>query len=187
MTTTSISLLQRLRRKDESEAWERFVKLYTPLIFRWARNNGLTATEAEDLVQDVLSVVVVKIAEFQVDPEKSFRGWLRTVTVNRCRDLLRRRGRTPQVTRDGDLNPDARGGNDSFAELEYRQYVVNRALELMRTEFEESTWKACWECVVNDRRGDEVAQELGLTINAVYVAKSRVLRRLRHELEGLFE
>ena len=91
------------------------------------------------------------------------------------------------MTHDGELNPDAHDNNDSFAELEYRQYLVNRALEMMQAEFEESTWKACWECVVNDRNGVEVAQELGITANAVYVAKSRVLRRLRNELNGLFE
>lgn len=74
-----------------------------------------------------------------------------------------------------------------LAEAEYRCHLVHRALELMQAEFQTVTWKACWECVVRDRTAAEVAAELGITVNAVYLAKSRVLRRLREELQGLLD
>ena len=82
------------------------------------------------------------------------------------------------------VSPDA---EDAFWQVEYRQHLVNRALKLMQAEFEDSTWKACWECVVAGKPAAEVADELGLTVPAVYAAKSRVLRRLREQLAGLLE
>jgi RNA polymerase sigma-70 factor (ECF subfamily) len=69
-------------------------------------------------------------------------------------------------------------------ETEYREHLVRRALTLMQRDFERTTWKACWETVVADRSAAEVATELGITVNAVYLSKSRVLRHLRHELRG---
>ena len=88
MNTTSFSLLERLRTPAEQEAWARFVKLYTPLLFRWARGVGLSSEEASDLVQDVLTLLVQKLPEFSYDRQKSFRGWLRTVMLNKWRSLI---------------------------------------------------------------------------------------------------
>jgi hypothetical protein len=82
MDSTSISLLRRLRQPNQEAAWQRFVDLYAPLIFHWSKNQGLTPTDASDLVQDVLAIVVEKLPEFEYDPQRRFRGWLRTVTVN---------------------------------------------------------------------------------------------------------
>ena len=187
MDTTSVSLLERLRRPAESDAWARFVDLYTPLIYCWARRVGLTPEEAADLVQDVLIVLVQKLPSFEYDPHKSFRGWLRTVTLNKWREDRRRR-KIPVAAGDGDLagavSPEA---EDAFWQVEYQQQLVNRALKLMQAEFEETTWKACWECVVAGKPAAAVAGQLGLTVAAVYAAKSRVLRRLREELGGLLD
>jgi RNA polymerase sigma-70 factor (ECF subfamily) len=85
--------------------------------------------------------------------------------------------------------PDPVGPDDAeaFGEAEYRQHLARRALELMQAEFQHTTWKACWEHVVNDRPAAEVAAELGITVNAVYIAKSRVMRHLREHLRGLLE
>src|ERR1700722_11673297 len=88
---TPASLLQRLRQPDEQGAWERFVDLYTPLIFFWACRMRLQAQDAADLVQDVFTTLLQKLPEFHYDPGKSFRAWLRTLTVNRWRDSLRRK------------------------------------------------------------------------------------------------
>jgi RNA polymerase sigma-70 factor (ECF subfamily) len=187
VTTTSISLLERLRQPGQERAWDRFVELYAPLVYDWACGIGLSADDAEDLVQDVMTVMLTKLPEFEYDNTKSFRGWLRTITTNRCRDFFRRRGKMPQLTRQGALEVDAPDASDLFAEEEYRQRLVSRALDLMQTEFESSTWRACWESVVNERAAAEVASELGITVNAVYVAKSRVLRRLRQELARLLD
>jgi len=181
VVTTSASLLDRLRRPDDAEAWARFVELYTPLLHRWACRLGLQEADAADLVQDVFGVLLRKLPEFTYDPERSFRGWLRTVLVNHWRNRPRRTA-TP-LTADP-LSPDPAA---DLQDDEYRRYLVGRALQVMQTDFEPSTWRACWESVAQGRPAAEVAEELGISVAAVYIARSRVLRRLREELWGLLE
>src|SRR5205823_10763699 len=119
---------------------------------------------------------------------KSFRGWLRIVMLNKWRDRQRRRtvGAVPQSEA---LLGDLVGPDDAadFEEAEYRQHLVRRALRLMQVEFQPTTWRACWEHVVSGRTAAAVAAELGLSPGAVYVAKSRVLARLRQELKDLLD
>jgi RNA polymerase sigma-70 factor (ECF subfamily) len=182
---TSASLLERLRQPNQEQAWTRFVQLYTPLLFHWARRLGLRDADAADLVQDVLTLLVRKLPEFRYDSRKSFRAWLRTVTLNSWRNRSRRieplRAAHPSDL-DGLAGADEA---DLLSETEYQHWLVGRALELMQAEFQPSTWKACWECVVAGRPAAEVAAELGLSVGAVYMAKSRVLSRLRQELTDL--
>jgi RNA polymerase sigma-70 factor (ECF subfamily) len=188
MHTTSISLLERVRRPMDREAWARFVDLYTPLLYYWACRLGMQEPDAADLVQDVFTILVQKLPTFTYDDGKSFRAWLRTITYNKWRDFQRHRAAAPDAPQAVSL-PDlpAPDTGDSFWEEEYRQHLVGRALELMQREFQPTTWKACWECVVEGRPAAEVARDLGLGVEAVYTAKSRVLRRLRQELGGLFD
>jgi len=184
---TPASLLERLRLPAEEEAWSRFVRLYTPFIFSWGRNAGLQQADAADLVQDVLSSLVQTLPEFNYDRHKSFRAWLRTVTLNRWRDRCRRlaaRSAAPLAYPDEVPEPD---DSDSFGEAEYRQHIMTRAVEVMQAEFQTATWKAFWEFVVNGRSAAEVARALKMSENAVYIAKSRVLLRLREELRGLLD
>ncbi len=180
MLTTSGSLLERLRQPD-ADAWARFVELYTPLLLRWTCRLGLQAADGDDLVQDVFGILVQKLPEFEYDPGRRFRGWLRTVLVHRWHNWPRR-GAVP-------LNVDPPGSDpaDDVQEEEYRRYLVGRALKIMHTDFEPTTWKACWESVVNGRPAAHVADELGMSVAAVYIARSRVLRRLREELRGMIE
>lgn len=186
MNTTSVSLLGRLRQPGDQEAWRRFVHLYSPLLYYWARSVQLPVADAADLVQEVLLVIVEKMPEFAYDPSQSFRGWLRTVTLNKWQERCRRYAVAPPA-HDAELSGLTDGhGTDVFAESEYRQWLVRQALEIMQSEFEPSTWKACWESVVSGRRAAEVAAELNVSVEVVYEAKSRVLRRLREELEGLW-
>ncbi|HEV3262984.1 MAG TPA: sigma-70 family RNA polymerase sigma factor [Gemmataceae bacterium] len=184
---TSASLLERLRQPAQERAWARFVELYTPLLYSWARRLGLHDADAADLVQDVLTLLVRKLPEFSYDPNRSFRAWLRTVTLNSWRNR-RRRAELPRAANPPDLDdlpsPDAA---DVAGEAEYRRWLVGRALELMRAEFQPTTWKACWESAVNGRPAAEVAAELGISVGAVYMARSRVLSRLRRELTGLLD
>jgi RNA polymerase sigma-70 factor (ECF subfamily) len=184
---TPASLLERLRQPAQERDWARFVDLYTPLLYTWARRTGCQESDAADLVQEVLSLLVRKLPEFTYDRHKRFRGWLHTVARN-CWRGLRRRARLPREPGAPDLNglaaPD---GDEPFWEVEYRQRLVARALELMRAELPSVAWKACWECVVEDRPPAEVARDLGIRVGTVYVAKSRVLSRLRQELAGLLE
>jgi RNA polymerase sigma-70 factor (ECF subfamily) len=188
MNTTSASLLERLRLPGQQDAWARFVNLYAPLLQFWARRLGLQDTDAADLVQEVFATLVQKLPEFEYDREQSFRSWLRTVALNKWRNRVRRRDpATPGTHGETLADLAAPDDPDAFGEAEYRQHLVARALQLMQTEFAPRMWKACWEHVVADRPAAEVAAELGIAVGTVYVAKARVLSRLRQELEGLLD
>jgi RNA polymerase sigma-70 factor (ECF subfamily) len=189
--STSSSLLERVRARDAA-AWERLVDLYTPLVYRWCRQAGLSPDDAADVVQEVLVSVARSIDDFRgAGPSGSFRAWLRGITRHRLLDLFRRRHGSPQ----------ARGGTE--AQLEFLQVAEpmevsatgapgaeedalwRRVLELVRAEFEDRTWQAFWRVVVDARTPAETASELGMTLAAVYKAKSRVLRRVRDQLGEL--
>lgn len=182
MTITPISLLERLKRPVDQSAWSRFVDLYSPLIYSWGRQVGLQDTDAADLVQDVFSVLVRKMPEFAYDQHGSFRGWLKTVTLNKWRENGRR-----VSARAGQPLPEAVATQESeaFWEVEYRQHLIGQALRVMQTDFEPKTWRACWALVVEGRPAAQVAEELGISVGTVYAAKCRVLARLRQELVGL--
>ena len=186
--TTSLTLLQRLQSPGDEEAWARLARLYTPLLYYWCRRAGLQEQDAADLVQEVFVLLVRKLPEFRYDPSKRFRVWLWTITVNKWRE--RRRGKSagmPQAEEDELAALPSPDHAEAVDETEYRQYVVRRALQLMQEKFQPATWKAFWECVATDRPAAEVAAELNLSVDAVYAAKSRVLRHLRQELDGLLE
>jgi RNA polymerase sigma-70 factor (ECF subfamily) len=188
MNTTSPTLLERLRRPEERAAWDRFVQLYTPLLCRCARQLGAQESDAHDLVQDVFATLVQKLPEFHHDRDRSFRGWLRAVVRNRWLENRRRRLPVPLDAQAGPL-AEVPGPEDSdaFGETEYRRELVRRALELIEGDFQPATWRAWREFVVAGRRAADVARELGISAHAVYLAKSRVLRRLREELDGLLD
>jgi RNA polymerase sigma-70 factor (ECF subfamily) len=188
MNTTSISLIERLKLPVDQKAWSRFVDLYTPLLYSLARHIGLQPSDAADLVQDVFALLVQKMPEFTYDRHKSFRSWLRTVTLNKWRDRCRRLAARPnEVTGEPTLDVADSAAEVSFSEAEYRRHLVARALELMQTEFQPTTWQACWQFVVMGRPAAEVARQLRISENAVHLAKGRVLRRLRRELQGLLD
>lgn len=183
---TSLNLIQRLKR-DEGDAWSRFVDLYGPLIYYWARRAGLQPDDAADITQEVLRSVAGHMAGFHKDhPGDTLRGWLWTITRNKIRDHFRRRkGRA-----------EGAGGTDAHKQLqqfpgevpppsddsvEVRD-LVRRALNLIRGDFGEQTWQAFVQAVYHERSSTEIAAELGITPNAVRKAKARVLCRLREEL-----
>jgi RNA polymerase sigma-70 factor (ECF subfamily) len=186
MHTTPLSLLKRLHGPHEEAAWRRFVELYSPLLYAWAQRFGLQPADAADLVQDVFTVLVRELPRFTYQPPRRFRGWLWTVFVNKWHERGRRR--RPMQAASGVLAdlavPD---GVEALCQAEYGQYVVRRVAELIQGEFQPNTWKAFWESVIADRPAAAVARELGMTENAVWIAKSRVLRRLRRELDGLLD
>ncbi len=188
MNSTSLSLLERLQKPGDQVAWSRFVELYSPMLFSWACRAGLNATDAADLVQDVFTLLVQKLPGWKYDESQSFRGWLRTLTLNKWRENHRRR-RDPlnaaQSLDAGDSAVAVTDEPDFLSEEEYRQAVVERTLRLLKSDFQPTTWSAFVEYVVKDRPPAEVAAEVGISVRAVYIAKSRVLRRLRQELAGL--
>jgi RNA polymerase sigma-70 factor (ECF subfamily) len=192
MTSTPVTLLQRLRgpvqQQTTAAAWAEFVELYTPLLYAWATRLGLQPSDAADMVQDVFVILVQKLPEFAYDAHKSFRAWLRTILMNRWRDRQKHAAVVGQQS--GAAVLDEVSSPDQTLELEeaeYREVLVRRALELMRREFRPATWKACWEQVVIGRSAAAVAAELGISVNAAYVARSRVLRRLREYLDQLLD
>lgn len=187
MNTTSVSLLHRLRDPNKHDAWERFVILYTPLLQYWAARMGLQESDRSDLIQDVFATLVQKLPEFRYNPDRSFRGWLRTLVLNRWRNRVRQRVPTTLVAEHPALANLAAPEVDLFSETEYRQQIVTRALQLMQIDFPERLWKACWEHVVVGRAAAEVATELGIAVGTVYVAKARIMSRLREELQGLLD
>lgn len=188
MDSTSESILVRVRHRGDHEAWRRFVQLYTPMLYSWCGAMGLQGEDADDLVQDVFTLLLQKLPEFQYDRDKSFRAWLHTVLRNKWREQRRRRAPVALDTQVGPLaDMESPEGSGIFGETEYRRQLVRRALEIIRCDFEAVTWKA-WEAFsVAGRPAADVAEELGISVHAVYLAKSRVLRRLRQELDGLLD
>ena len=188
MYTTSGTLLERLRSRVDDGAWERFVVLYTPFLYHCGRRYGLDETDAADAVQDVFVQLLVKLPLFQMVQGGSFRGWLKTVLLNKCRE--RHRGRHDvtlgaSADRFSGIVDDT--GLEAWWESEYRQHLVSRALNIMRTDFEPATWQACWQHVVEERPVCDVARDLGLSTATVYTYCSRVLKRLRSELQELMD
>jgi RNA polymerase sigma-70 factor (ECF subfamily) len=193
MPETSISLLDRLRDSPDAASWQRLVDLYTPLIQTWLRRQGLQPADADDLAQDVLAVVVRELSAFEHRRPGAFRSWLRTITANRLRNFWRARQARPAATGDSDFVRILEQLEDPHSELsrvwdrEHDQFIVRRAMELIEPEFTPSTWQAFRRLAVDGAAVDAVAAELGLTANAVLIAKSRVFSRLRQEIQGLVD
>jgi len=184
---TRVSLLQQLRSKQDSFAWSKFVELYTPLVHRWVGTLGIGEPDRSDVVQEVFMVLLGKLSTFHYDPAKSFRAWLRTVTINKSRDLLRKAKRVHEPLFLDRIEAAMDDQSDLLTQREYRDYLAAAALRLMQRHFSETTWQACWEHVGQGRPAREVADELGISTNAVYLARGRVLSRLKQELDGLWE
>lgn len=187
---TRLSLLARLRAPGDEAAWHEFVGLYEPLVYRLARRSGLQDADAHDLCQDVFRTVSGAIGRW--DPTLgSFRAWLARIARNLMLNLLARQKRHPRGTGDSNMQallaelPDPDPESTVLFDGEYRRRLFEWAAEAVRPEFTLKTWEAFWRTAVDGRRPKEVADELGLTVGAVYIARSRVLARLRGQIEQL--
>ena len=163
------------------------MELYTPVLFAWAVRLGESEADAADVVQDVFVVLVQTLPTFQYDRTRTFRGWLRTLFLNKLRDRKRRDARFARALPQLAFENAAADDGDAFWQREYQRELAGRALRLMQAEFAPTTWRACWETVISERSAKEVGRELGISENAVYVAKCRVIRRLRQELADLLD
>jgi RNA polymerase sigma-70 factor (ECF subfamily) len=188
------SLLVRLRTQDPS-SWRQLWELFEPVVREWCLRAGLNAHDSADVVQEVFQSVARNLAKFRREkPGDTFRGWLWTITRNKIRDHWRARGQ----------QADAVGGTDAqrrFAELPDElsddwsstaatgtaDGLYRRALDQIKAGIEDRTWQAFWQTTVDERPAAEVAEALGMSCGAVYVAKSRVLARLREELGELLQ
>jgi RNA polymerase sigma-70 factor (ECF subfamily) len=187
MLTTSPTLLNRLRQQNDPEAWERFVRLYTPLLLGWTRRQGFQEADAHDLVQEVLLKLVRELPTYQRGDGQSFRGWLVRVTANQCADFRRRKATRVLPGADGLSRVSDDSSIRELEEAEYRRLLARRGLDLVRPDFSATTWDAFVGLMLEGRHAAEVAAALKLSVNAVYLARNRVLTRLRQELAGLLE
>jgi RNA polymerase sigma-70 factor (ECF subfamily) len=192
--STSFSLLDRLQQQPDEAAWKRLVDVYTPLLHAWLRRYAVQPSDADDLVQEVFQVLHRELPQFEHSQHKgAFRRWLRTILVHRLRDAWRGRQYRPEVTGNSnflqqlDELEDPNSGLSQLWDKEHNQHVVSRLLELIEPEFTPATWQAFRRQVVDGADAGVVAAELGLSLNAVFIAKSRVLSRLRQEGAGLID
>ena len=194
---TRASLLLRLRDPHDEDAWRQFVELYAPLVYGYARKQGLQNADAADLSQEVLRVVVGAIGRLDYDPSRgAFRNWLFTVVrrkLARWRTVQKHRARgsgDPAVSQFLEQCPaPAEGEAESEAawEAAWKDRLFAWACEQVRRDVRTVTWQAFWRTAIEDRPGKDVADELGLTIAAVYSARSRVLARLRELIQSVQE
>ncbi len=191
----SSSLLAGVR-SWQADAWRRLVHIYGPLVYRWCVEAGLNRQDAEDLGQEVFRAVATKIDRFQrTKPGDTFGGWLRIITRHKVADFWRQTSKRPRTIAGSEYldhvsRPAAQssGSTDTETEgAEVRGVICQRALQLIRAEFRETSWKAFWGTAVEGRATADVATDLNLTATAVRKAKSRVLRRLREEFTGFGE
>jgi RNA polymerase sigma-70 factor (ECF subfamily) len=188
--STSLTLLQRLRDND-SDAWRVMVQLYTPLVCHWCARGGVRGADAEDVAQEVFQAAATHLESFRRDrPGDSFRGWLRGITRNMVLQHFRRGARHPKASGGSDAlqrlqEVEVGGAAEEEDPVEELDGLRRRALELVRGEFEERTWRFFWQTVVEGRSPVDIAADMGVSPAAVRMAKSRVLHRLKEEFGDL--
>ena len=192
---TRVTLLTRLRDGRDGDAWREFFDLYGPVVYRFARNRGLQDADAADLMQDVLRSVARNAPRMEYDPKRgTFRGWLYTVTRNKIYNFLSSQRHRPKAIGDSDAHERLEAvaareedGPDAEWEREYQQRLTDRAMDLVKSEFQPATWQAFWGTAVEGKPAGEVGSGLKMSPGAVYVAKSRVLARLRDEVRRMLD
>lgn len=196
---TAPSLLVRLRDADDGRAWGQFVEVYSPLIYQFARRHGWQDADAADLMQDVLSSVAGGIRKFEYEPSRGlFRSWLFTIVRRKISDAAVRRRRHPEeqtapapASKGGTATepaaPSAPDGEADLWEREYQWRLMQWGLDQIRGEFEESTWQAFLLTTLEGQSAKDASNRLGISVGAVYIAKSRVLTRLKERLQQIDE
>jgi RNA polymerase sigma-70 factor (ECF subfamily) len=189
---TRPSLLVRIKDQHDRQAWAEFVDLYAPVVHGYAQKHGLQDADAADLTQEVLTSVARAAPRLDYDPARgSFRAWLFTVVRNELRDFLAAQGRSPAGSGDTDMNrrlhlePAPAEDEAAAWEHEYQRQLFALAAEQVRGDFQDATWQAFWLTAIDGKSGKEAASILGITTAAVYLAKRRVMTRLRQQIEQL--
>jgi RNA polymerase sigma-70 factor (ECF subfamily) len=186
---TSTGLLQRLRIANDATSWDRFIGIYTPYLYGWLRRQYLRHEDVEDLVQDTLRKVSQELPRFQHNGRRgAFRCWLRRLLINRLREFQRSQLVRTKVQANSDLVASlAEALEDPASRLsrawdhDHDRYVVRKLMELIQPEFQAQTWRAFQRVALDAADPDVVANELGISVESVYAAKSRVLKRLHQE------
>ena len=189
---TSLSLLGRLAAAPTDDDWRRLHDLYQPLLRAWVARAGVPVSDFDDLVQEVLLVVFREIADFEWRGKGAFRAWLRRILAHRLRDYRRKKPKLIAIggsdfqrwlgeleSHDSDLS--------RLWDREHDQHVVASLMKRVQHDFEPETWQAFQRYALGGEPAAQVAEAMGLSLNSVLLAKSRVLKRLRQELAGLVE
>lgn len=186
---THASLLHRLRDLRDEQAWQTFWERYRPKMHAWARGCGLKEDDAAEITSMVLAKLVKAMPEFEYDPRRRFRSWLKTVVRNAVKDFWRAEGRCPGGRGGGDADKDLDWIEDPLVadslveqlndRLESEERAAQAVIDQVKARVEPKTWSAFWMMAVEQRKGTEVSVQLGMPVASVHVAKSRVSAMLR--------
>jgi RNA polymerase sigma-70 factor (ECF subfamily) len=190
MNPTPLSILERLRERPDEASWRRLFDLYTPFVRHWLGRQGIPGSDLDDLVQEVSAAIARDLPTFDHSGRPgAFRLWVRTIALNRLRGYWRARqnAHVHLDARDLDRLADPGSPMSQLWDLEHDQFLARRLLELIEPEFARTTWRAFRRQVIDGVPAAQAAEEVGVSVNAALVAKSRVLRRLRQEGQGLID
>ncbi|MEZ6032875.1 MAG: sigma-70 family RNA polymerase sigma factor [Planctomycetaceae bacterium] len=182
---TSVSLLEKIRSSGDPAGWQQLTELYTPLIRIWIHRYSSSQQEVEDVIQDVLAVVVRRLPDFARLRPGSFRTWLRTITVNCLRDSWKKKRLRPVVAGGSSFQQVLEQLSDPHSELsrlwndEHDQHVLQSLLTRIRPTIPDQMWQSFFRVAMAGEAVDDVAEDLGVTVNSIYIARSRVMARLR--------
>ena len=183
---TSLTWLGRLTGDPTEGDWKRLLDVYGSLLRAWLARSGVPAADHDDLIQEVLMVVVRRVGEFDHRGPGAFRAWLRGILANHLKKYFRDRPPSaPAIDLDAVASADSVLGR--AWDREHDAHLAARALRMVKGDFAPATWAAFCRQVLDGKPAADVAKELGLSVNSVLLAKSRVLKRLRTELAGLVD
>ena len=182
---TRKTLLLKIKDADDNQAWDEFVEIYAPMVFAFCRKRGVSEDDASDITQDVLRAIAKAIGSFEYEPSKGkFRSWFFTVARSKLYDFFRKQVRRHDAGGGGTTvmelineHPDPKEEQDW--EIDYRRQIFDWAVTKVRSNFEESSWRAFWMTAVDGEKPADVAAALDISRGAVYAAKARVLGALR--------
>lgn len=187
---TSPSLILRLRNRDDLDAWQQFAEIYQPLVFRLAVQRGFQHSDASDIAQEVLLRVAGAIDRFVPAPERgSFRAWLNRIARNFMITFLQKQQRQPVACGQDSVAdlmavvPDSHDLTSEEFDHELARQVFAWAAKKVEAGCQPSTWQAFWRTTVNDEDAAIVAEQLNVSVGAVYVARSRIIQRLKREVQ----
>jgi RNA polymerase sigma-70 factor (ECF subfamily) len=191
---TRASLILRLPDAADVLAWDQFAAVYGPLVYRLARRQGLQPADADDLVQEVFSAVSRSVAGWLNNGQRGpFRAWLLRIAKNTAINFLTRPRHQPIAAGGSDTlrrlsqHTDPASESASEFDLEYRRELFRWAAAQLRELVSESTWQAFWRTTIDEQPVEGVAQELKMSVGSVYIARSRVMARLRTLVQSFGE